>query len=146
MAAKKNAAAQDLRTPKYRTRIVKNLKKAYLRRPKHPARAADAFSGSSERTIEPCQRHIIGWQAETQPIGSEREGPHEDMRAAQPVEQRGGPLGADQAEEVRTAGPDQSMAGEHRVEIARTDGQPVAHGRRPAGIGQGRRAERQRRS
>jgi len=25
MAAKKNAAAQDLRTPKYRPRIVKNL-------------------------------------------------------------------------------------------------------------------------
>ena len=45
MAAKKNAAAQDLRTPKYRQRIVKNLKKAYIRRPKHPARAADAFSG-----------------------------------------------------------------------------------------------------
>jgi hypothetical protein len=40
MAAKKNAAAQDLRTPKYRPRIVKNLKKAYLRRPmdpRHPA-------------------------------------------------------------------------------------------------------------
>jgi hypothetical protein len=44
MAAKKNAAAHDLRTPKYRPRIVKNLKKTYLRRPKHPARAADAFS------------------------------------------------------------------------------------------------------
>jgi hypothetical protein len=45
MAAKKNAAAQDLRTPKYRPRIVKNLKKAYSRRPKHPARAAEPFSG-----------------------------------------------------------------------------------------------------
>jgi hypothetical protein len=44
MAAKKNAAAQDLRTPKYRLRIVKNLKKAYARRPKHPARAAESFS------------------------------------------------------------------------------------------------------
>ncbi len=44
MAAKKNAAAQDLRTPKYRPRIVKNLKKTYTRRPKHPARAADSFS------------------------------------------------------------------------------------------------------
>jgi hypothetical protein len=43
MAAKKNAAAQDLRTPKYRPRVVKNLKKAYIRRPKHPARAADSF-------------------------------------------------------------------------------------------------------
>jgi hypothetical protein len=45
MAAKKNAAAHDLRTPKYRLRVVKNLKKAYLRRPKHPARAAESFSG-----------------------------------------------------------------------------------------------------
>jgi hypothetical protein len=44
MAAKKNAAAQDLRTPKYRLRIVKNLKKAYTRRPKHPARAAESLS------------------------------------------------------------------------------------------------------
>ena len=44
MAAKKNAAAQDLRTPKYRLRIVKNLKRAYARRPKHPARAAESFS------------------------------------------------------------------------------------------------------
>jgi len=43
MAAKKNAAAHDLRTPKYRLRVVKNLKKAYLRRPKHPARAAESF-------------------------------------------------------------------------------------------------------
>jgi|GEM_PF-5820934 hypothetical protein len=41
MAAKKNAAAHDLRTPKYRPRIVKNLKQTYRRRPKHPARAAD---------------------------------------------------------------------------------------------------------
>lgn len=46
MAAKKNAAAKDLRTPKYRQRVVQNLKKAYLRRPKHPARAAESFSAS----------------------------------------------------------------------------------------------------
>jgi hypothetical protein len=44
MAAKKNAAAHDLRTPKYRLRVVKNRKKAYLRRPKHAARAAESFS------------------------------------------------------------------------------------------------------
>jgi hypothetical protein len=44
MTAKKNAIAKDLRSPKYRLRVVKS-KKAYLRRPKHPARAADAFSG-----------------------------------------------------------------------------------------------------
>ena len=44
MTAKKNAIAKDLRSPKYRPRVVKS-KKAYLRRPKHPARAADAVSG-----------------------------------------------------------------------------------------------------
>jgi hypothetical protein len=53
MAAKKNAAAQDLRTPKYRLRIVKNLKKAYLRRPKHPARAADALSRHFRTPVRP---------------------------------------------------------------------------------------------
>jgi hypothetical protein len=49
MAARRNAAAQELRTPKYRPRIVRNVKKAYSRRPKHPARAADAFSGRLNR-------------------------------------------------------------------------------------------------
>ena len=44
MTAKKNAIAKDLRSPKYRLRVVKS-KKAYLRRPKHPARAADAVPG-----------------------------------------------------------------------------------------------------
>jgi hypothetical protein len=43
MAAKKNAIAKDLRSPKYRLRVVKS-KKAYVRRPKHAARAADGFS------------------------------------------------------------------------------------------------------
>ena len=42
MTAKKNAIAKDLRSPKYRPRVVKS-KKAYVRRPKHPARAADGF-------------------------------------------------------------------------------------------------------
>jgi hypothetical protein len=56
MAAKKNAAAQDLRTPKYRPRIVKNLKKAYLRRPKHPASAADAFWGAQALVVRGAQR------------------------------------------------------------------------------------------
>ena len=42
MTAKKNAIAKDLRSPKYRLRVVKS-KKAYIRRPKHPARAADGF-------------------------------------------------------------------------------------------------------
>ncbi|MGB8839966.1 MAG: hypothetical protein WCC64_02745 [Aliidongia sp.] len=56
MAAKKNAAAQDLRTPKYRPRIVKNLKKAYLRRPKHPASAADAFWGAQPLVVGGAQR------------------------------------------------------------------------------------------
>jgi hypothetical protein len=46
MTAKKNAIAKDLRSPKYRPRVVKS-KKAYLRRPKHPARAADAVSGQA---------------------------------------------------------------------------------------------------
>ena len=45
MAAKKNAIARDLRSPKYRPRVVKS-KKAYVRRPKHSARAADGFWGS----------------------------------------------------------------------------------------------------
>lgn len=43
MTAKKNAIAKDLRSPKYRLRVVKS-RKAYLRRPKHP-RAADAVIG-----------------------------------------------------------------------------------------------------
>jgi hypothetical protein len=42
MAAKKNAIAKDLRSPKYRPRVVPS-KKAYIRRPKHLARAADGF-------------------------------------------------------------------------------------------------------
>jgi len=46
MTAKQNAIAKDLRSPKYRPRVVKS-KKAYSRRPKHPARAADAFSGDA---------------------------------------------------------------------------------------------------
>lgn len=32
--AKPNAVAKDLRTPKYRMRVVK-MKKAYVRKPKH---------------------------------------------------------------------------------------------------------------
>jgi hypothetical protein len=44
MTAKRNAIAKDLRSPKYRPRVVKS-KKAYVRRPKHPARAADGFRG-----------------------------------------------------------------------------------------------------
>jgi len=32
--AKQNVVAKDLRTPKYRLRVVKN-KKAYTRKPKH---------------------------------------------------------------------------------------------------------------
>jgi len=53
MTAKKNAIAKDLRSPKYRPRVVKS-KKAYLRRPKHPARAADGFLAqrNAERAIE----------------------------------------------------------------------------------------------
>lgn len=65
MAAKRNAAAQDLRTPKYRQRIVKNLKKAYLRRPKHPARAADLFpDGHSAFKPAPCDQGVSDchWQ------------------------------------------------------------------------------------
>ncbi|HLY57577.1 MAG TPA: hypothetical protein VKS60_18580 [Stellaceae bacterium] len=34
-----------MRSPKFRPRIVRS-KKAYIRRPKHPARAADAFWGA----------------------------------------------------------------------------------------------------
>lgn len=61
MTAKKNAIAKDLRSPKYRLRVVKS-KKAYVRRPKHPARAADAVSGQrvAECAIEArgeCHEH-----------------------------------------------------------------------------------------
>ena len=42
MAAKKNAIAKDLRSPKYRPRVVPS-KKAYVRRPKHKSRAAECF-------------------------------------------------------------------------------------------------------
>jgi len=55
MTAKKNAIAKDLRSPKYRPRVVKS-KKAYSRRPKHPARAADAFSGG--RSMRVCGSQI----------------------------------------------------------------------------------------
>jgi hypothetical protein len=49
MTAKRNAIAKDLRSPKYRPRVVKS-KKAYFRRPKHPARAADGFRGDLNLT------------------------------------------------------------------------------------------------
>ncbi len=44
MTAKKNAIAKDLRSPKYRPRVVKS-KTASVRRLKHPARAAEGVAG-----------------------------------------------------------------------------------------------------
>jgi len=91
MAAKKNAAAQDLRTPKYRPRIVKNLKKAYLRRPKHPASAADAFSGASTLTLIPA---LTGWPCRARLAGAllgDRDGQSECMVVTK-RQQNGQPL------------------------------------------------------
>jgi hypothetical protein len=51
MAAKKNAIAKDLRSPKYRPRVVKS-KKAYVRRPKHPAKAG---YGAADRSCGGAQ-------------------------------------------------------------------------------------------
>ncbi len=48
MTSRRNPAAQAVRTPKFRPRIVAS-KKAYRRRPKHTARAADAFLGCAYR-------------------------------------------------------------------------------------------------
>ena len=58
MTAKKNAIAKDLRSPKYRPRVVKS-KKAYSRRPKHPARAADAFRDTAFRDRSTVTREIL---------------------------------------------------------------------------------------
>jgi len=46
MSRTRNPAARAVRSPKFRPRIVRS-KKAYIRRPKHPARAADAFWGQA---------------------------------------------------------------------------------------------------
>jgi hypothetical protein len=51
MSRTRNPAARAVRSPKFRPRIVRS-KKAYIRRPKHPARAADAFRGKASAAID----------------------------------------------------------------------------------------------